>query len=204
MFQIGLTGGICTGKSYVLAIFAELGCYTFQADELAKKIIFSSDSKIARQLISLCGGDVGDKNGGLCKEKFARLLFEDAEKRNAINHIVHPLVVKERLDKIKEIEKMNIYDFFVYESALLVESGTFRDFKKIIVVYASPEEQIKRLMQRDGVDHQAAEKKIQAQFPLKEKLKVADYTIDSSGSFENTRINTLEVFHLLQKDLQPR
>lgn len=201
MFHIGLTGGICTGKSRVLSIFEELGCYTFQADELAKKIIFSQGSKAADQIISLCGKGACEPNGTLNREKFARLLFEDAETRNAINHIVHPLVIKERVNKIREVERMNIYDFFIYESALLVESGTFRDFEKIIVVYTSTEEQIKRAMERDGISRELAEKRIHAQFPLKEKLKVADYTIDSSAGFETTRINTLEVFHLMKRDL---
>jgi dephospho-CoA kinase len=68
-------------------------------------------------------------------------------------------------------------------------------------VYTSTEEQIKRAMERDGISRELAEKRIHAQFPLKEKLKVADYTINSSGSFQTTRFNTLEVFHLMKRDL---
>lgn len=204
MFLIGLTGGICSGKSRVLSIFEELGCYTFQADELANKIIFSQGSETAEQIIRRCGEVVCAPSGALSRERLARLLFEDVETRNAVNRIVHPLVARERTSKIREIEKMNIYDFFVYESALLVESGTFRDFDKIIVVYTSPEEQIKRVMERDGISRELAEKRIQAQFPLKEKLKVADYAIDSSGSLETTRTNALEVFHLMKRDLKMR
>jgi dephospho-CoA kinase len=83
-----------------------------------------------------------------------------------------------------------------------VEAGIYKEFDKIIIAYSSPEEQISRLMARDNIDIEEAENKIKAQFPLNEKLKVAHYTIDTSGSFENTRSQTLETFHLLKKDLK--
>ena len=72
------------------------------------------------------------------------MLFEDQEKRNFVNTIVHPLVSEERRNKIRAIEETRIYDFFIYESALLVESGIYKEFEKIIVVYASPDVQIAR------------------------------------------------------------
>ena len=84
----------------------------------------------------------------------------------------------------------------------MVESGTYKDFDKIIVAYTTPEEQIKRLTARDGIDRQEAEKRLKSQFPLNEKLKVANYTIDTTGSLENTKSNTLETYHLMKKDLQ--
>lgn len=202
MYLIGLTGSICTGKSHVLAILDELGCFVFRADELAKKLIFSPDPEIAERIIAACREEVRNSKGELDKSRFTELLFQDLKIREVVNNIVHPLVIKERNKKINDIEKTGIYDFFVYESALLVEAGTYKDFDKIIVVYSSPGEQVKRLMARDEIDRHSAEAKIQSQFPLKEKLKVADYTIDTSGSFENTRLATLEVFHLLKNDFE--
>ncbi|MCK4837094.1 MAG: dephospho-CoA kinase [Candidatus Aminicenantes bacterium] len=200
MHKIGLTGGICTGKSFILNIFKELGCYTIRADEIAKKIIFSPDSPVSQDIIREFGKDIYDEKSGLKKEEFTRILFEDVEKRNFVNHIVHPRVVSERDILYKDLEKVGVYQFFIYESALMVESGTYKDFKKIIVVYTSPEEQMKRLQERDGISDGDAEKRIKSQFPLSEKLKVANYIIDTSGSFENARAKALETFHLMEKD----
>jgi dephospho-CoA kinase len=198
--MIGLTGGFCCGKSFVLKVLEEQGCYTMRADELAKNIIFAKDSPVLKEIVAILGSEIYDRENGLNKEKFAELLFEDHEKRNFVNTIVHPLVSEERRKKIQAIEETKIYDFLIYESALLVESGIYREFEKVIVVYTSSAMQIRRAMERDKLSRAEAQKRIRSQFPLKEKLKVANYIIDSSGSCENTRANTMEVFHLMKKD----
>ena len=200
MYKIGLTGGICTGKTFVLSILEELGCYTIRADDIAREIIFSPDSPVLQQIKEKFGEDIYDEKRGIKKEQFNRILFDDSEKRNFINKIVHPLVAAEREKKIKDIQQTEIYPFFIYESALLVEAGTYKDFDKIIVVYASQEEQMKRLIKRDRIGTEEAEKKIKSQFPLSEKLKVAHYTIDTTGTFENAKAKTLESYYLMKKD----
>jgi dephospho-CoA kinase len=200
MIKIGLTGGICTGKSFILNIFKELDCYTIRADEIAKKIIFSHKPGIVEKIVEVFGDEIYDPKTGIKKEAFTRILFEDSDKRNFINNFIHPLVVAERDNIIADLEESKIYDFFIYESALLVESGNYKDFQKIIVVYTSQEEQVRRLMQRDGITKEDAENRIKAQFPLNEKLKVAHYTIDTTGSFAEAKNKTLETFHLMKKD----
>jgi len=202
MYKIGLTGGICTGKTFVLNIFKELNCYTIRADDIAKNIIFSSNSKILKEIIKVFGEEIYDEKSGLKKDKFTKILFEDIEKRNFINNMVHPQVKAERNNIIQDLEKSDVYDFFVYESALLVESGTYKDFDKIMIAYTTPEEQVRRLMKRDGISIEEAEARIKAQFPLSEKLKVAHYTIDTTGTFEEAKAKTLESFHLMKKDLK--
>ena len=201
MVKIGLTGGICSGKTFILEVFSELGCYAQRADEIAREIIFAPDSKLMPQIKEAFGSDIYDEEKGFNKEQFTKILFEDAEKRHFINNIVHPLVIAERNRIFKDLEKSGLYKFVVYESALLVESGTYKDFDKIIVVYTSTEEQIRRLMIRDSIAIDEAEKKIRSQFPLSEKLKVAHYTIDTSGSFDSARVKALETYHLMQKDM---
>jgi dephospho-CoA kinase len=168
--------------------------------DLAKNVIFTKDSPVLQEILSAFGPEICDQENGLDKEKFSKMLFEDHEMRNFINRIVHPLVSEERRKKIRAIAETRIYDFLIYESALLLESGIHHEFEKIIVVYTSVAEQLRRAMARDRLSRVEAEKRIQSQFPLKEKLKVANYTIDSSGSCENTRANTMEVFYLLKKD----
>lgn len=202
MFKIGLTGGICSGKTHVLNIFKELNCHAIRADEIARDIIFSGNTEISEKIVKVFGESIYEKGKGLKKEEFAKIMFEDAQKRDFINKFVHPLVKAEREKIFRDLSGKTSFNFFIYESALLVEAGIYRDFKKIIVVYTTHEEQLKRLMERDGIDETAAEARIRAQFPLSEKLKVAHYTIDTSGTFENTRIKTLETYHLMKKDFK--
>ena len=184
MIKIGLTGGICTGKTFILNIFRELDCYTIRADEIAKTLIFSNQPEIVTKITAVFGEEVYDSKTGINKDVFTRMMFADPEKRNFINSFVHPLVVVERDKILHELGESKTYHFFIYESALLVESGTYKDFDKIIVV----------------IGKEDAENRIKAQFPLSEKLKVANYTIDTTGSFDNARKLTLETFHLLKKD----
>lgn len=200
MHRIGLTGGFCSGKSFVLRVLEEQGCRTLRADDLAKTIVFAPDSPLLAEVAGIFGPGVLDARGGLDKEKFSQALFEDHEKRQALNAIVHPLVGEERRRLIREAESAGIYDFLVYESALLLESGIQGDFERIIVVYSSSAVQLRRAMERDGLTRAEAQKRIRSQFPLREKLKAAHYAVDTSLGAESTRAHTLEVFHLLQKD----
>ena len=123
MHIIGLTGGFCSGKTFVLKILEEQGCYTMRADDLAKSIIFTKDSPVLQEIITAFGPEICDRENGLDKEKFSKMLFEDHEMRDFINRIVHPLVSEERQNKIRAIAETQIYDFLIYESALLLESG---------------------------------------------------------------------------------
>jgi dephospho-CoA kinase len=200
MHAIGLTGGYCSGKTFVLKVLEEQGCFTMRADDLAKSLMFSKDSPVLQEIIAACGPGIYDPEKGLDKERFSQLLFEDHEKRNFINSIVHPLVGEERKKRIRAMEETRLYDFLIYESALLLESGIYKEFEKIIVVYSPAAVQVRRAMERDKLTRSEAQKRIQSQFPLREKLKVANYTIDSGGTFEQTRANTMEAFHLLKKD----
>ncbi|MCP5053756.1 MAG: dephospho-CoA kinase [bacterium] len=200
MYKIGLTGGICTGKTFILNIFKELNCYTVKGDDIAKNIIFSNQPEIVDKIVEVFGETVRDPKTGIDKDEFSRLLFQDPEKRGFISRFIHPKVAEERKNILNDLKDSNVYDFFIYESALLVESGIYKEFEKIIVVYTSQEEQIKRLMERDGINKENADARIKSQFPLSEKLKVANYTIDTTGSFEIAKTKTLETFHLMKKD----
>jgi dephospho-CoA kinase len=204
MFTIGLTGGICTGKSVVLSVFAELGCYTVKADDLAKAMLYSHVNDLTAELIGLFGAAVSDDLLRIDKTKLTQLIFHDDQARQLINTRVFPYVWAERDKLIKQAQDKKTHPFFVYEAALLVESGTYRDFDCLIVTYSSKKIQIQRLIERDGLTRSEAEKRINSQFPLREKLKVAHHTIDTAGTLEQTRQNTLEVFDLLSRELPAR
>lgn len=200
MIKIGLTGGICTGKSFVLSLFHTMGAYTLKADQIAKTIIFDKDPYFLQQLLEKLEINYKFENQETQQQDIAKVLFNNPEKRLIINSLVHPKVIKERQKVISEIEKSKMYQLLIYESSLLLESGSYNDFDKILVVYCQSSKQLDRLMKRDGISKIEAEKKIKAQFPLTEKLKIAHYTIDTSGTLEQTTNMTLETFSLIKRD----
>jgi len=201
MIKIGLTGGICCGKSLVLSFFQQLGAYTLKADELSKAILFGQEPKLRNQLCEALGIlNNNQENIGAIQEKISKILFSNPDKRLLINRIVHPHVIAERNKLIAAEEKKGNHDLFLYESSLLVEAGTYRDFDRVIVVYCNTDTQVQRLMIRDKIDKTEAEKRIRSQLPLSEKLKMAHYTIDTGGSVDQTYKISLEIYSLIRRD----
>lgn len=200
MIKIGLTGGICSGKTLVLSFFKQLGAYTVKADELSKNILFGDDLELRRQIFMAIGLDPKKVHDPLSPKQLADVLFSNPEKRLLVNGIVHPRVKDERNKLVAELEKSKKQQLFFYESALLAEAGTYRDFDRILVVYCNPDIQLERLMIRDNINKSEAEKKIRSQLPLSEKLKIAHYTIDTSGSIDKTYALTLETYSLILRD----
>jgi dephospho-CoA kinase len=106
---IGLTGGFCCGKSFVLKVLEEQGCYTMRADDQAREIIAAKDSPVLKEIIAVFGPEIYDRKKGLNKERFSAMLFEDQGKRDFVNTIVHPLVSAERRKKIRAIEDLRFF-----------------------------------------------------------------------------------------------
>ncbi len=199
MIKIGLTGGICSGKSFVLSLFEQVGAYTIKADEISKSILFGDNPLVKKEIADKIGLPISS-GSDLDYKNFAEIIFADPEKRLLINRIVHPRVKEIRNGIISDVEKSKKYQLLIYESALLVEAGTYRDFDRVVVVYCNRETQVERLMDRDKITRLEAEKKIKSQLPLPEKLKIAHYTVDTSGSMDNTYAMTLEIISLIQRD----
>ena len=202
MYNIGLTGGIGSGKSYILEVLREAGCFTLRADDVAKKILFSEDSNIKKSIREIFGNEIIREDESINKELLSQEIFRDEKKRRVLNHIIHPKVAEEREKMFQEIEKTGVYQIFVYESALLLETGIHKKFDKIIVVYTTESERLKRLRERDNISEEKAKEIINTQFPLSEKLKIANYTIDTTGDYTITRARTLETLHLIAKDFK--
>lgn len=198
MLTIGLAGSMCTGKSFVLDILAKLGCFVSQADLIARDLMFAEGSILHPELIKLYGAEISASNGKIDMNKLRLMIFNDEIKRKQIIDLVTPLEKEERRKLASRAAALAVYSFFVYESAYLVESGEYRDFDRLIVTYTSGKEHIKRLMER-GMPQSEAKLFIKKQTPLKDRLKVAHFSIDTSGTFDQTRSKTLAVFDELKK-----
>ena len=197
MLKVGLTGSIAVGKSFVCDVFRELGCRVLDADKTAREVVESGTDGL-RQIVHEFGTGILTLDGALDRKKLGAIVFADEEKRQLLNSIVHPLVIEAQDRWMKTFEKTEPEGIAIIDAALMIESGGYKRFDKLIVVWCEPAIQLKRLMLRDNLSEIDAEKRIGTQMPQDEKKRFADYLIDTSGGFDETRKQTIDVFHQLK------
>ncbi len=204
MLKVGLTGGIATGKSYVLAVLRELGCEVSDADTLAHQAV--EPGKPAYQDIVHEFGEFGpgvlprllNEDGTLNRAVLGGLVFADAAKRERLNAIVHPRVYEAQAAWLAEVAARNPQAIAVLDAALIIETGSYNRFDKIVVVWCEPALQLERLMARNSLPRAQAEARIAAQMSSAEKLKYADFDINTSLGFEDTRRQVEELYARLK------
>jgi dephospho-CoA kinase len=140
-------------------------------------------------------------DGLLDRTKLGALVFGDAQKRATLNSILHPYIIARQDELLREWEAVDPDGIAVVDAALMIESGGYKRFDKLIVVHSRPEVQLQRLMLRNNLSREEAEKRISAQMSQEEKKKFADYLIDTSEGFDDTRRQTEEVYAALRQDL---
>jgi dephospho-CoA kinase len=197
MLRVGLTGSIATGKSFVSGVLAGLGCRVVDADELARRVV-EPGAQGLRAVVEEFGAEVLSADGTLDRARLGELVFGDARRRERLNSILHPLIYAEQDALLRRWEREDPRGVGVVDAALLIESGGYRRFDKLVVVHCRPEAQLERLMRRNSLSREEAERRIAAQMPQEEKLRYADFAIDTSGSFEETRARTEEVYGALR------
>jgi dephospho-CoA kinase len=201
MLKVGLTGGIATGKSYVLAVLGELGCEVIDADAIAHQVI-EPGRPAYQEIIHHFGREILNEDGTINRAALGAIVFGDKNAREKLNAIVHPRVYEAQLEWFDQVAQRNPKAIAVVDAALMIETGSYRRFDKIVVVYCAPELQLKRLMERNGFTREQALARISSQLPSEEKLKYADYSINTSNGFEDTRRQTKEIYEKL-RSLQP-
>jgi dephospho-CoA kinase len=197
MLKVGLTGSIAVGKTFVCEIFRELGCHVLDADQVARDVVEPGTPGLDA-VIAAFGKDVLKSDGALDRGKLGSIVFSNEEKRLLLNSIVHPLVFETQDRWLKEREKGDPDGIAIIDAALMIESGGYRRFDKLIVVWCEPELQLQRLMARDGLSLADAQQRIDAQMSQEEKKRHADFLIDTSGSRNNTRRQTSDVLRQLK------
>ena len=197
MLKVGLTGSIAVGKSFVCDVFRELGCHVLDADKTAREVVEPGTDGLL-QVVTEFGKDILTDDGELDRKKLGSIVFRDEEKRQLLNSIVHPLVIDAQDRWIEAFQKTNPDGIAVIDAALMIESGGYKRFDKLIVVWCEPAIQLKRLMLRDNLTEIDAKKRIDAQMPQDAKKQFADYLIDTSGGFDETRKQTIDVFQELK------
>jgi len=197
MLKVGLTGSIAVGKSYVCACLRELGCFTLDADQTAREVV-EPNTVGWQKIVENFGETVLQSDKKIDRVKLGAIVFADQAKRQLINSIVHPLVFEAQNEWLAENEREHPNGIAIIDAALMIESGGYKRFEKMIVVWCKPEIQLERLMERNNFSKTEALKRINAQMPQEEKKRFADYLIDTSEGFEATKLRTVEIFEQLE------
>ena len=197
MLKVGLTGSIATGKSFVCEVFRELGCHVIDADQTARDVVKAGTPGLAR-IAEEFGRDVINAAGELDRAKMAAIVFADESKRLLLNSIIHPLVFEAQNKWLAEREAEDPDGIAIVDAALMIESGGYKRFDKLIVVWCEPAIQLNRLKLRDDLPETDAKRRIAAQIPQEEKKRYADFLIDTSNGIEDTRRQVVEVYENLK------
>jgi dephospho-CoA kinase len=182
--RVGLTGGIATGKSHVRARFEAHGVPTIDADVLAREVVAPGTPGLAA-VRDRFGPGVIDAAGGLDRRALGVIVFADPVARHDLEAIVHPLVRARTeawfagLDPARQA-------WAIADIPLLYETGRDRDFDVVLVAACDPAAQLARLVRRDGLSEAEARRRLAAQWPIAQKVRRADYVIDTNGTVEET------------------
>jgi dephospho-CoA kinase len=200
MIHVGLTGGLASGKSFVGHALADLGCFLIQADELGHLVI-EPGGEAYHGVVALFGREIltADK---IDRRRLAALVFANPELLAKLNALVHPPVKARERALAAEFAREHPDGIAVTEAAILIETGSFKDYDRLIVAVCRPEQQVARAMERDGVSREEVLNRLSRQMPLEDKVKYADFVIDTSGSKENTLQQVRTVYQSL-RELNP-
>jgi len=203
MLKVGLTGSIAVGKSFVLSVFVELGARVLDADATAR-MVAKPGTPGFKAVVEAFGEEILASDGSIDRGKLGAIVFADDAKRLQLNSILHPDIIAAQDEHLREWEKENPDGIAIVDAALMIESGAYRRFDVLVVVHCRPEVQLERLMARDGLSREDAERRIAAQMSQEEKKKYADYLIDTSDGMEGAQKYTEAVFQQLEAELHDR
>ncbi len=189
--RIALTGGIATGKSHVRALFEGLGVPPIDADRLARAAVATGTPGLAA-VTARFGPDVLDPSGALDRRKLGTIVFDDARARRDLEQIVHPYVRAAIDEWFASFDGTHV-PFAVADIPLLYETGREGDFDRIVVAACEPATQLRRLMARDHLTRDEAERRIAAQMPVADKVRRADHVVRTDGTFDETHRQVREI-----------
>lgn len=196
-----MTGGIACGKSVVARLLEEKGCFVLSADQAAHELM-APGRPAWKKIVARFGKGLLRADGTVDRSRLGPLVFSDPAARRFLDGLLHPLVLAEREKIVGRLEREGRVLIFVSEAALTIEAGYARHFDRVVVVHCSEAEQVRRLSARDGIGAKEAGRKIRSQMPQKEKLRQADYAIDTTGSLAETVEQTERVYARLFQDAE--
>ncbi|MEN6560430.1 MAG: dephospho-CoA kinase [Acidobacteriota bacterium] len=201
VLRVALTGGIACGKSVVARLLAEKGCLLYSADQAAHELM-RPGRPAWKKVVARFGPGILRPDRTIDRSVLGTLVFGDAAARRALDRIVHPLVLADQDKAVRRLERRGRAAIFVVEAALTIEAGYARHFDRVVVVHCRKADQVRRLRERDGIGRAAALRRIGSQMPVREKLRYADYAVDTSGTLAETVERTERLFAELSRDAE--
>lgn len=198
MLKVGLTGGLACGKTFVGEGLANLGCHLIQADQLGHEVL-APGGEAYHAVVREFGEAILREDGTIDRRRLAAEVFGKPERLAVLNGIVHPPVVRREEEIMERIAETDPGGIAVVEAAILIETGSYRRFDRLILVTCDEEQQIARAMKRDDAARDDVLARVRRQMPLAEKRKFADYVIDTSGPKEETLRLIREVYEDLRR-----
>lgn len=198
MKTLGVTGGIGSGKTTVCRFLEEQGAKVFYADIEAKRLM-QNDPEVRDAIVAAFGTESYDADGHLDRAYLAEQVFEDEEKLERLNAIVHPRVF-DAFKQAKTRARRDEVTLLVHEAALIFEAGGEKHVDAVAVVDAPEDERIRRVAERDDVTPGQVRARMGHQLPPEELRRRADYVIENTGSLEDLRQKTIELYHAVVGD----
>ena len=191
--RIGVTGIFASGKGTVCEMFRELGAGVIDTDIVAREIMEPGGAGLLR-IVDAFGSGFLNKDGTLDRRNFANSVFGNDEKVRLLNSITHPLILN------IVMERTSVTGIWMVNTPLLFESGFNAYMNLNIVVTASDQQVLDRGSKRDNISREEIKERLKHQIPLNEKIRLADYVIDNSGTTENTKRQVFDIWKILIQD----
>jgi dephospho-CoA kinase len=197
MLKVGLTGGYATGKTFVASEFEHLGCHLISADQLGHATL-QPDGAAYAPTIELFGLDILFPDSTIDRKKLGSIVFNSPDLLAKLNAIVHPAVFQLEEQLLAGFAARDPSGITILEAAILIETGRYTHFDKLILTTCGQETQIARGMKRDGITRKAVLARLDKQLSLEEKKRYADFVIDTGGGKEETMKQVRQIFLALQ------
>lgn len=193
----GLTGGIAAGKSTVAEMFRTLGAVIIDFDILARRVV-EPGSKSYELISNFFGKEILNPDKTINRKRLSGIAFNDQVKREQLESFTHPYIWDEFITLTGEAISRDKKAIILAVIPLLIEGGMQDIFSRVILVYSSPETQVSRLMERDGISREMARKILDAQMPIDEKVRYGDFIIINEGSIEDTKNDVGDIWDELK------
>lgn len=202
MLRVGLTGGLATGKSFVAGELERLGCFVIYADKLGHDVM-QPGGPAYQPILDLFGPEILEKGDGplrtIDRQRLGSIVFADQSRLAQLNAIVHPAVFEREDALAAAAAAHDPHSIVIIEAAILIETGRYREFDRLILTTCPEEIQIERAMKRDNLSRQEVLKRLHRQLPLSEKLVHAHYVIDTGGTKQKTATLVRAVYDSLKE-----
>jgi dephospho-CoA kinase len=198
MHIVGLTGGIATGKSNISNVLKSQGAYIWDADEASRRVV-EPDAPGYIAMKENFGELIFNPDGTLNRERSAEYFFADKARLNKLNSILHPIIIDDMISQLKQWQTQGVKFCFI-DAPLLFEAGVDKYCDEIWVASCGVDEQIRRVLARDEISYEDAQKRIEVQMPDAEKRKRASRVIDTSGDINDTNAFIKVLYEELQDE----